>query len=196
MIYVDKVHMVADSLEELHIFAEKIGLKKHFFEGVRKGHPHYDLTNKEIYNKAIVAGAQIVGSKEILRISKSIANMDKIYTTKVIIAGSRDFNDYEVLKQVCDTVLKDIKNIEIVSGTARGADSLGEQYSKEKGYKLKQFPADWNTHKKAAGYIRNKQMAEYANMLIAFWDNSSKGTKHMIDLAKGNNLTVFIHLFK
>jgi hypothetical protein len=73
MIYVDKVHMVADSIEELHSFAETIGLKRHFFEGVRKGHPHYDLTNKIIMAKAIENGATIVGSKKIVEISHKLA---------------------------------------------------------------------------------------------------------------------------
>lgn len=72
MIYVDKVHMVADSLEELHAFAISIGLKRHFFEGVKKGHPHYDLTNKTIMQKAIENGAQVVGSKKIVEISHQL----------------------------------------------------------------------------------------------------------------------------
>lgn len=108
---------------------------------------------------------------------------------KVIIAGGRDFNDYDLLKLKCDTILKNQTNIEIVSGTARGADKLGEKYSQEKGYRVKLFPADWNLGKKA-GYIRNEQMAQYADSLIAFWDGQSKGTKHMIDLAKKYNLNV------
>jgi hypothetical protein len=108
---------------------------------------------------------------------------------KIIIAGSRTYNDYELLKRVCDETLSLIT--EIVSGTANGADKLGERYAKEKGYPIKQFPADWNKYGKSAGYIRNKQMAEYADALIAFWDGKSKGTKHMIDLAKLNNLKIF-----
>lgn len=74
MIYTDKIHLVADTLEELHEFALKIGLKRHFYEGVRKGHPHYDLTNKHILNKALEAGAKIVDKREILKISKSLVN--------------------------------------------------------------------------------------------------------------------------
>lgn len=73
MIYVDKVHMVADSLEELHLFAQKIGLKKHFYEGVKKGHPHYDLTNKVIMAKAIENGAVVVNRRQILTISHQLA---------------------------------------------------------------------------------------------------------------------------
>lgn len=115
---------------------------------------------------------------------------------KVIIAGGRDFNDYELLKSKVDYYLSNaIKNnykIIIVSGTARGADRLGEKYAKEKKYEIAYFPADWSLGKRA-GYIRNEQMALYAKeqgngALIAFWDKQSRGTKHMIDLAKKHNL--------
>jgi hypothetical protein len=107
---------------------------------------------------------------------------------KVIIAGSRDFNDYNLLKNNCDVLLSLTKeNIEIVSGGARGADSLGERYAQENNLELKIFPADWSIGK-GAGFIRNKQMADYSDALIAFWDGKSKGTKMMIDLAKKNEL--------
>jgi hypothetical protein len=110
---------------------------------------------------------------------------------KVIIAGSRNFNDYNLLKSSCDNLLTQFNNIEIVSGTARGADKLGERYAREKGYSIKEFPANWNLGK-SAGYIRNDEMAQYADMLIAFWDGTSKGTKHMIDLANKRSIKVEI----
>jgi len=110
---------------------------------------------------------------------------------KIIIAGSRNFNDYNLLKSSCDNLLTQFTNIEIVSGTARGADKLGERYAREKGYSIKQFPANWNLGK-SAGYIRNDEMAQYADMLIAFWDGTSKGTKHMIDLANKRGIKVEI----
>jgi len=115
---------------------------------------------------------------------------------KIIIAGSRNFNNYKELCKICDYLLKDQKNIEIVSGTAKGADILGEKYAKDKGYEIKKFPANWDKYKKAAGYIRNKEMAEYADVLIAFWDGESKGTKHMIDLAKENKLMIRTHIYQ
>lgn len=110
---------------------------------------------------------------------------------KIIIAGSRNFNDYNLLKSNCDNLLTQFTNIEIVSGTARGADKLGERYAREKGYSIKEFPANWNLGK-SAGYIRNDEMAKYSDMLIAFWDGTSKGTKHMIDLANKRSLKVEI----
>lgn len=110
---------------------------------------------------------------------------------KVIIAGSREFNDSALLFSECDLVLKNRTfDIEIVSGTARGADRLGEDYAKTRDFSIKQFHADWNKHGKSAGYIRNKEMAEYADMLIAFWDGKSRGTKHMIDLAQEAGLKI------
>lgn len=109
---------------------------------------------------------------------------------KVIIAGGRDFTDYDCLKVVCDYYLQNQNNIEIVSGVAKGADQLGEKYAKERGYSLKQFPAYWNKHGKRAGHIRNTQMAEYADALIAFWDQESRGTGDMIKQAKQNNLKI------
>lgn len=114
---------------------------------------------------------------------------------KVIIAGGRNFNNYEELCKFCDKALSKQTEVEIVSGTANGADKLGERYAKDKGYTIKQFPADWDTYGKSAGYKRNAQMAEYSDALIAFWDKSSKGTKHMIDLAKKTNLKVKIFYY-
>jgi hypothetical protein len=111
---------------------------------------------------------------------------------KVIIAGGRGFNDYETLKGFCDNALSNQEEVEIVSGTANGADKLGERYAHENGYTIKMFPADWDKYGKSAGYKRNAQMAEYADALIAFWDTKSKGTKHMIDLAKRANLKIKI----
>jgi hypothetical protein len=110
--------------------------------------------------------------------------------TKIIIAGGRHFDDYELLKIKCDSILSLLnkKQIEIVSGGADGADALGEKYAKEKGYKLRIFKADWEKHGKSAGAIRNKQMAIYSDCLIAFWDGVSKGTANMILTAEYNNL--------
>ena len=109
---------------------------------------------------------------------------------KVIIAGGRTFDQYDLLCKTCDHMLSLQKEVEIVSGTANGADKLGEKYAKEKGYSIKQFPADWDTHGKKAGYMRNQQMAEYADALIAFWDGESKGTGHMIRLAEQHGLKI------
>lgn len=111
---------------------------------------------------------------------------------RVIIAGGRDFNNYKILCKVCDHMLSKQNNIEIISGGANGADKLGEKYANERGYKIKQFLAKWDLYGKSAGFIRNEQMAEYGEALIAFWDESSKGTEHMIELAKKYELKIKI----
>ena len=110
---------------------------------------------------------------------------------RVIIAGSRGFNDYNLLEEKCDFLLSEkvkTHDIVIVSGTARGADKLGERYARERGYELEAHPADWDKYGKSAGYRRNQEMAEVADAVICFWDGTSKGTKHMIDIAKEKNL--------
>lgn len=127
---------------------------------------------------------------------------------RVIIAGSRDFDDFPKLMNSCIDILfkiteqhSDLDKIRIVSGEARGADRLGEQYAKISGYEVSRFPADWDGLGKRAGYVRNAEMAKYAiadgnyGVLIAFWDGKSKGTKHMIDLAEKNGLEVHIVRF-
>jgi hypothetical protein len=94
-------------------------------------------------------------------------------------------------------ILSKIKDeIVIISGAARGADRLGEKYAKERGYKVIRVPADWNRYGKSAGYIRNKEMAESSDALVAFWDGKSKGTKNMIDLAKEYGLKVRVIMFQ
>ena len=111
---------------------------------------------------------------------------------KVIIAGGRGFDDYDLLCRKADVFLSRQDEVEIVSGTAKGADKLGEKYATERGCPIKTFPADWGTHGNKAGYLRNEDMAIYADALIAFWDEQSKGTKHMIDIAELHKLKVRI----
>lgn len=101
---------------------------------------------------------------------------------KIIIAGGREFNDYESLCTEVRRILTGKLDISIISGTARGADSLGAKYATACGYNLIQMPADWNKYGKAAGYRRNEEMAQIADMAIVFWDGYSKGSGHMIDI--------------
>lgn len=117
---------------------------------------------------------------------------------RVIIAGGRDFSDYKLLQDKCGEFIGESRNIEIVSGGARGADSLGEAFAREQGFGLKVFRADWGKLGKIAGFVRNEQMAVYASQgedigaLIAFWDGKSEGTGHMIDLAFRYGLKVHV----
>lgn len=114
---------------------------------------------------------------------------------KVIIAGTRTYDNYEDLRYVCDVSIEQLKctEVEIVIGCAEGADKLGEKYAAERGYKVTKFPANWSLHGKAAGPIRNREMAEYADVLIAFWDGVSKGTGNMIKEAEERRLSSFVH---
>ena len=128
---------------------------------------------------------------------------------KVIVAGGRDFGDYELVRVELNLRLSDKANIEMISGRCSdktgvltfttldgidvyGADGLGERWAKKQGLIVHPFPADWITHGKYAGPIRNKIMAMQAEALIAFWDGKSKGTKNMIDTARKQGLEVYI----
>lgn len=111
---------------------------------------------------------------------------------KIIVAGLRTFIDYEILKQKLDELAVNTDNAEIVCREARGADTLGKKYAIENGLEVKSFPAKWSIYGRKAGMIRNKQMAEYANEVVVFWDGESKGTKNMIELANNYNLILTI----
>lgn len=117
---------------------------------------------------------------------------------KVIIASSREFNDYKHLCEKCDYYLKNTPkdDIEIVCGMTKGADLLGYRYAIERGYKVAEFPAEWNVYGKAAGYYRNEDMGDYANFLILFWDGESSGSEHMLNIAEKKGLNIRISYYK
>ena len=101
----------------------------------------------------------------------------------VIVAGSRSFNDYTLLAAKLDKVLVNkMPDVVIVSGGARGADTLAIEYAQRHGLKCDVMPADWNRHGKRAGFMRNADMANHADALVAFWDGQSRGTAHMVRL--------------
>lgn len=112
---------------------------------------------------------------------------------KVIVAGGRDFNDYDLLKSKLDYYLSNIReDLVIISGTCRGADQLGERYANENGYEILPVPAKWDELGKKAGFIRNVEMAALATHCIVFWDGESPGTKNMIDEATKKKLNLKI----
>jgi len=108
------------------------------------------------------------------------------------IVGSRDFNDYDKLKKEILTLYSIDKIKCIVSGGANGADKLGERFAEEFNLKKRIFYPDWNKYGKRAGFIRNKDIVDNSDKLIAFWDGKSKGTKLTIDLAKDKINIIFI----
>lgn len=120
-----------------------------------------------------------------------------------IIAGSREFIDQYRFNKVCNWIFAYKKiaysDVEIISGTCRGADIMGENFAKAYNIPVKRFPADWKLYGKNAGNVRNRQMAEYASsnssnngVLIAFANNRCKGTMNMINLAIDYKLDVFV----
>jgi hypothetical protein len=84
----------------------------------------------------------------------------------------------------------------VISGTAPGADKLGEQWAKDNSIPVERYPADWNRYGLSAGYRRNEQMVDNAEALVALWDGKSRGTRHMIDIARKKGLKVFVYLFE
>jgi hypothetical protein len=107
---------------------------------------------------------------------------------KVIIAGSRDYNDYHA---VCDAILESGLSItEVVCGDATGVDALGARWAQKCKVTVKHFPADWNKHKKAAGPIRNRQMADYADALICL-HHESRGSLNMCYEMRAREKPVF-----
>lgn len=115
---------------------------------------------------------------------------------KVIICGGRDFKHPDLLYEKCDIILQHCADIEVVSGGASGADYIGEQYAKSRGFKLKVFHAEWEKYGKSAGHLRNTSMSLYADGCIAFWDGASRGTKDMIQQAKDHGLKTRTILYK
>lgn len=109
---------------------------------------------------------------------------------RTIIAGSRTAKGYNDLLRAIDCV--SWKPTIVLSGTAKGADLLGERWAKENNVPIERFPADWDRHGKSAGFIRNIEMAKSAEALICLWDGQSKGTKHMINEASKRGLVIYV----
>ena len=120
---------------------------------------------------------------------------------RVIVAGTRTFEDYSFAKEHLDRIIRGLqednptKKIVMITGDARGTDQTGNRYAYEHGYSLQKFPAKWKTYGKAAGPIRNAQMLKFAScahpVLVAFWDGKSRGTRNMIEIAKQADVSVY-----
>jgi len=111
---------------------------------------------------------------------------------RTIIAGSRGITRFSRVLNAVESSGFEIT--EVVSGAARGVDTLGEEWAWTSNIPIKQFPAKWKEYGKTAGFIRNQEMADYADALIAVWDGKSSGTLDMINRAKENNLKVFVDI--
>lgn len=113
---------------------------------------------------------------------------------KVIVAGSRTINTFKVVEAAIHD--SGFEVTEIVSGCARGVDTMAILYGEQYGIPIKRFPVtsyDWEKHGKSAGFIRNGEMARYADALVAVWDGQSSGTRNMIESARRLGLKVHIY---
>lgn len=116
---------------------------------------------------------------------------------RLIVAGGRDFDNYKFLSKKLDRLLSNTTEpVTIICGGARGADTLGEDYAEDNDHSVIKMPAEWDKYGKSAGYRRNEDMAKIATHCVCFWDGESKGTKHMIDLAKRYKLNLRVVKYK
>lgn len=114
---------------------------------------------------------------------------------RIIIAGSRNYENYEKAEKFIDNCITEIEKgyeIIILSGGAKGVDLIGERYAKERGYKIERYLPEWNKYGKGAGPKRNEKMAKKGDLVICFWDGKSKGTKSMIEYARKLKKRVWI----
>ena len=110
---------------------------------------------------------------------------------RVVIGGCRGYSDYEFFKSRIDEILKNEKDkIIIISGHCSGVDLMGERYAAENGFEVAIFLPEWEKFGRAAGPIRNEKMVECADLVVAFWDGRSRGTKSLIKYAQSRKKEV------
>lgn len=109
---------------------------------------------------------------------------------KTIIAGSRTITSRKLIDAVMMNYPSPIT--EVVCGTAKGVDTLGEEWAHSRDIPVKYFPADWDKYGKKAGPLRNKEMAEYADAAVIIWDGQSRGTKNMINIMTKMNKPMWL----
>lgn len=114
----------------------------------------------------------------------------------IAIIGSRDFKDYDLIVSEIEKLDLQTDDIKIVSGGARGADKLGEKYADNNNYEKFIFKPEWDRYGAGAGAIRNRQIIKESDIVIAFWDGESKGTKNSIGIAKKLNKRLIIVEYK
>ena len=112
---------------------------------------------------------------------------------KIAVVGSRSFPNKVFVKDTVKSFLVH-PTYTIVSGGARGVDTWAEEVAKELGLNTIIFKADWDNHGKSAGFMRNEKIINEADLVLAFWDGSSNGTKHSIDLARKNKKPINIYV--
>lgn len=127
-------------------------------------------------------------------------NLYNITEMKIAIVGSRDYHKYDIIKTTMDQIRENMKKqgleiIEIVSGGASGVDTLARQYAEENKLQFKEFPADWAQYGKSAGPMRNQQIVNYSDYVVAFPSGPSHGTRDTIKRAiKVGKLALIVEL--
>lgn len=114
---------------------------------------------------------------------------------RLAIVGSRNFQDYLRASSIFEKYFVQEGVNEIISGGAYGADDIARQLAENFGIKYQVFPADWSKYGKKAGVMRNEQIIQNCDFLLAFWDGKSKGTQHTIRIAKENKVDTLIIYF-
>lgn len=119
----------------------------------------------------------------------------KSHGSSIIVAGTRTFDDYPLLATWLDVLRVFYGDIVIISGSAPGADRLAETYAERNEIPIKLYPANWKEHSRAAGPLRNQQMCEVGDVLLAFWDGKSQGTDNMVHLAKAKGIPIHLVMY-
>lgn len=131
---------------------------------------------------------------------KTLYREQYLNACKVIVAGGRDFENYEYMMEKLDelflksSIFKNQK-IKIISGMAKGTDTLAVRYADERKLTKIMFPANWKEHPRMAGILRNEDMLTIATHLVAFWNGISSGTKHMIEIASKKGIPIWIFYY-
>ena len=112
---------------------------------------------------------------------------------KIAVVGGRNFINEQLLNNVLDSI--NPRPQQIISGGAKGADTLAKKYADNNNISCVVIPARWNIYGKPAGAIRNKEIVKLSNIVIAFWDGESRGTKITIDLARQYEKKLIIYRY-
>lgn len=113
---------------------------------------------------------------------------------KLAIVGSRGFDNYELMSESLE-IYVGMATL-VISGGAQGADSLGAKWGRENNLPIQIFLPDWEKHGKSAGYKRNIDIVKNADVVVAFWDGESKGTKHSMDIAEEMGIKLVTVLYE
>lgn len=108
------------------------------------------------------------------------------------LVGSRNFKRFDLIREKLNEIHAHLGQFVLVSGGAKGADSTGEKIARELGCQCVIFKPDWDRYGKSAGFLRNHSIVGKAQVVLAFWDGASRGTKHSIELAKSQNKPLWI----